>query len=153
MVTWVILKKLECELGTKWVLRLSLDSLRKITENRKNGLVELTKCYQRQELLLLHWGSKRLLSTVFHQMEARGIKTKRLWHDIKLIIVKTVEHDFLINKKVHVNKTVQIINLFYFCLRSSLFSPQPVHLCFSLFLLSQLFVQFHLFRCSQCCRK
>ncbi|CAD6187334.1 unnamed protein product [Caenorhabditis auriculariae] len=34
-------------------------------------------------------GSKRLLSTVFHQLEARGVKTKRLWHDIKLIIVKT----------------------------------------------------------------
>uniref|UniRef100_F1KX28 Tubulin polyglutamylase TTLL11 n=1 Tax=Ascaris suum TaxID=6253 RepID=F1KX28_ASCSU len=35
-------------------------------------------------------GSKRLLSTVFHQMEARGVKTKRLWHNIKLIIVKTI---------------------------------------------------------------
>ncbi|CAI2355699.1 unnamed protein product [Caenorhabditis sp. 36 PRJEB53466] len=34
-------------------------------------------------------GSKRLLSTVFHQLEARGVKTKRLWHDIKLILVKT----------------------------------------------------------------
>ncbi|EGT52576.1 CBN-TTLL-11 protein [Caenorhabditis brenneri] len=34
-------------------------------------------------------GSKRLLSTVFHQLESRGIKTKRLWHDIKLILVKT----------------------------------------------------------------
>ncbi|VDK17517.1 unnamed protein product [Anisakis simplex] len=35
-------------------------------------------------------GSKRLLSTVFRQMEVRGVKTKRLWHDIKLIIVKTI---------------------------------------------------------------
>ncbi|GMT32922.1 hypothetical protein PFISCL1PPCAC_24219, partial [Pristionchus fissidentatus] len=35
-------------------------------------------------------GSKRLLSTVFHQLESRGLKTKKLWHDIKLIIVKTV---------------------------------------------------------------
>ncbi|CAI4225713.1 unnamed protein product [Auanema sp. JU1783] len=35
-------------------------------------------------------GSKRLLSTVFHQLEARGLKTKRLWHDIKLILIKTV---------------------------------------------------------------
>lgn len=34
-------------------------------------------------------GSKRLLSTVFHQLESRGVKTKRLWHDIKLILVKT----------------------------------------------------------------
>jgi hypothetical protein len=34
-------------------------------------------------------GSKRLLSTVFHQMEARGVRTRRLWHEIKLIIVKT----------------------------------------------------------------
>ncbi|KAF1749595.1 hypothetical protein GCK72_026063 [Caenorhabditis remanei] len=34
-------------------------------------------------------GSKRLLSTVFHQLESRGIKTKKLWHDIKLILVKT----------------------------------------------------------------
>ncbi|CAG9539245.1 unnamed protein product [Cercopithifilaria johnstoni] len=35
-------------------------------------------------------GSKRLLSTVFHQMEARGVKKQQLWHDIKIIIVKTV---------------------------------------------------------------
>lgn len=35
-------------------------------------------------------GSKRLLSTVFHQMEAHGIRTRRLWHDIKMIVVKTV---------------------------------------------------------------
>lgn len=34
-------------------------------------------------------GSKRLLSTVFHQLEARGVKTKKLWHDIKMILVKT----------------------------------------------------------------
>uniref|UniRef100_A0A1I7TLF6 Tubulin tyrosine ligase n=1 Tax=Caenorhabditis tropicalis TaxID=1561998 RepID=A0A1I7TLF6_9PELO len=34
-------------------------------------------------------GSKRLLSTVFHQLESKGVKTKRLWHDIKLILVKT----------------------------------------------------------------
>ncbi|CAB3400776.1 unnamed protein product [Caenorhabditis bovis] len=34
-------------------------------------------------------GSKRLLSTVFHQLESRGVKTKKLWHDIKLILVKT----------------------------------------------------------------
>ncbi|VDK67805.1 unnamed protein product [Litomosoides sigmodontis] len=35
-------------------------------------------------------GSKRLLSTVFHQMEARGVKKRQLWRDIKMIIVKTV---------------------------------------------------------------
>ncbi|CEF61849.1 Tubulin polyglutamylase TTLL11 [Strongyloides ratti] len=35
-------------------------------------------------------GSKRLLSTVFHQMEKRGMNTRRLWHNIKIIIVKTV---------------------------------------------------------------
>uniref|UniRef100_A0A915PCZ8 Tubulin polyglutamylase TTLL11 n=1 Tax=Setaria digitata TaxID=48799 RepID=A0A915PCZ8_9BILA len=35
-------------------------------------------------------GSKRLLSTVFHQMEARGVKKQQLWHDIKIIVVKTV---------------------------------------------------------------
>lgn len=35
-------------------------------------------------------GSKRLLSTVFHQMESNGVKTRRLWHEIKMIIVKTV---------------------------------------------------------------
>lgn len=35
-------------------------------------------------------GSKRLLTTVFHQMESRGVKTKYLWHSIKLIIVKTM---------------------------------------------------------------
>ncbi|VDM55098.1 unnamed protein product [Angiostrongylus costaricensis] len=35
-------------------------------------------------------GSKRLLSTVFYQMGVCGIKTKKLWHDVKLIIVKTV---------------------------------------------------------------
>ena len=35
-------------------------------------------------------GSKRLLSTVFHQLSAKGLKTKRLWHEIKLILVKTV---------------------------------------------------------------
>ncbi|KAF7640021.1 hypothetical protein Mgra_00000466 [Meloidogyne graminicola] len=35
-------------------------------------------------------GSKRLLSTVFHQMEHKGVKTRRLWREIKLIIVKTV---------------------------------------------------------------
>uniref|UniRef100_A0A914WD28 Tubulin polyglutamylase TTLL11 n=1 Tax=Plectus sambesii TaxID=2011161 RepID=A0A914WD28_9BILA len=35
-------------------------------------------------------GSKRLLSTVFHQMEGHGIRTKRIWHNIKLIVVKTV---------------------------------------------------------------
>uniref|UniRef100_A0A915BNM0 Tubulin polyglutamylase TTLL11 n=1 Tax=Parascaris univalens TaxID=6257 RepID=A0A915BNM0_PARUN len=28
--------------------------------------------------------------TVFHQMEAKGVKTKRLWHNIKLVIVKTI---------------------------------------------------------------
>ncbi|CAJ0565451.1 unnamed protein product, partial [Mesorhabditis spiculigera] len=35
-------------------------------------------------------GSKRLLSTVFHQLESRGLRTKKLWHDIKMILVKTV---------------------------------------------------------------
>uniref|UniRef100_A0A0N4Z0S9 Tubulin polyglutamylase TTLL11 n=1 Tax=Parastrongyloides trichosuri TaxID=131310 RepID=A0A0N4Z0S9_PARTI len=35
-------------------------------------------------------GSKRLLSTVFHQMEKRGMNTRKLWHNIKIIIVKTV---------------------------------------------------------------
>uniref|UniRef100_A0A1I7RSU1 Tubulin polyglutamylase TTLL11 n=1 Tax=Bursaphelenchus xylophilus TaxID=6326 RepID=A0A1I7RSU1_BURXY len=35
-------------------------------------------------------GSKRLLSTVFHQMESNGLRTRKLWHDVKLIIVKTV---------------------------------------------------------------
>ncbi|ETN79796.1 Tubulin-tyrosine ligase family protein [Necator americanus] len=35
-------------------------------------------------------GSKRLLSTVFSQMAACGIRPKKLWHDVKLIIVKTV---------------------------------------------------------------
>ncbi|KAL3991078.1 Tubulin-tyrosine ligase family protein [Acanthocheilonema viteae] len=35
-------------------------------------------------------GSKRLLSTVFHQMETRGVKKQQLWHNIKIIIVKTV---------------------------------------------------------------
>uniref|UniRef100_A0A0K0EQ05 Tubulin--tyrosine ligase-like protein 9 n=1 Tax=Strongyloides stercoralis TaxID=6248 RepID=A0A0K0EQ05_STRER len=35
-------------------------------------------------------GSKRLLSTVFHQMERRGMNTRKLWHNIKIIIVKTV---------------------------------------------------------------
>ncbi|KAK6114449.1 Tubulin-tyrosine ligase family protein [Brugia pahangi] len=35
-------------------------------------------------------GSKRLLSTVFHQMEVKGVKKQQLWHDIKIIIVKTV---------------------------------------------------------------
>ncbi|KAK0404708.1 hypothetical protein QR680_017589 [Steinernema hermaphroditum] len=35
-------------------------------------------------------GSKRLLSTVFYQMDARGVRTRRLWHNIKLIIIKTV---------------------------------------------------------------
>uniref|UniRef100_A0A7E4V5Z2 Tubulin--tyrosine ligase-like protein 9 n=1 Tax=Panagrellus redivivus TaxID=6233 RepID=A0A7E4V5Z2_PANRE len=35
-------------------------------------------------------GSKRLLSTVFHQMEAHGVRTRRLWHGIKMIVVKTV---------------------------------------------------------------
>uniref|UniRef100_A0A914H167 Uncharacterized protein n=1 Tax=Globodera rostochiensis TaxID=31243 RepID=A0A914H167_GLORO len=35
-------------------------------------------------------GSKRLLSTVFHQMEQKGVRTRRLWKDIKLIIAKTV---------------------------------------------------------------
>ncbi|KAM3728147.1 Tubulin polyglutamylase ttll-11 [Dirofilaria immitis] len=35
-------------------------------------------------------GSKRLLSTVFHQMGAQGVKKQQLWHDIKIIIVKTV---------------------------------------------------------------
>uniref|UniRef100_A0AC35GR89 Tubulin-tyrosine ligase family protein n=1 Tax=Panagrolaimus sp. PS1159 TaxID=55785 RepID=A0AC35GR89_9BILA len=35
-------------------------------------------------------GSKRLLSTVFHQMESHGVRTRRLWHGIKMIVVKTV---------------------------------------------------------------
>uniref|UniRef100_A0AC35U7T4 Receptor protein-tyrosine kinase n=1 Tax=Rhabditophanes sp. KR3021 TaxID=114890 RepID=A0AC35U7T4_9BILA len=35
-------------------------------------------------------GSKRLLSTVFHQMDKRGMNTRKLWHKIKIIIVKTV---------------------------------------------------------------
>uniref|UniRef100_A0A915EA19 Uncharacterized protein n=1 Tax=Ditylenchus dipsaci TaxID=166011 RepID=A0A915EA19_9BILA len=35
-------------------------------------------------------GSKRLLSTVLHQMEWKGVRTRRLWHDIKMIVVKTV---------------------------------------------------------------
>jgi hypothetical protein len=35
-------------------------------------------------------GSKRLLSTVFHQLESNGVKTRQLWNTIKLIIVKTV---------------------------------------------------------------
>ncbi|CAJ0610044.1 unnamed protein product [Cylicocyclus nassatus] len=35
-------------------------------------------------------GSKRLLSTVFSQMTACGIRAKKLWHDVKLIVVKTV---------------------------------------------------------------
>ncbi|CAJ0954184.1 unnamed protein product, partial [Mesorhabditis belari] len=35
-------------------------------------------------------GSKRLLSTVFHQLESRNLKTKKLWHEIKMILVKTV---------------------------------------------------------------
>ncbi|RCN32107.1 hypothetical protein ANCCAN_22101 [Ancylostoma caninum] len=35
-------------------------------------------------------GSKRLLSTVFSQMAACGVRPKKLWHDVKLIIVKTV---------------------------------------------------------------
>ncbi|KAE9552579.1 hypothetical protein FO519_004196 [Halicephalobus sp. NKZ332] len=35
-------------------------------------------------------GSKRLLSTVFHQMETHGVRTRRLWHGIKMIVVKTV---------------------------------------------------------------
>lgn len=35
-------------------------------------------------------GSKRLLSTVFHQMEHRGVKTRHLWREIKLMVVKTV---------------------------------------------------------------
>ncbi|VDM83830.1 unnamed protein product, partial [Strongylus vulgaris] len=35
-------------------------------------------------------GSKRLLSTVFSQMAACGIRPKKLWHDVKLIVVKTV---------------------------------------------------------------
>ncbi|VDM98056.1 unnamed protein product, partial [Thelazia callipaeda] len=35
-------------------------------------------------------GSKRLLSTVLYQMAIRGVKTKQLWHKIKIIIVKTV---------------------------------------------------------------
>ncbi|KAL3080784.1 hypothetical protein niasHS_014889 [Heterodera schachtii] len=35
-------------------------------------------------------GSKRLLSTVFHQMERKGVRTRRLWKDVKLIIAKTV---------------------------------------------------------------
>uniref|UniRef100_A0A0K0DRQ9 Tubulin tyrosine ligase-like family, member 2 n=1 Tax=Angiostrongylus cantonensis TaxID=6313 RepID=A0A0K0DRQ9_ANGCA len=35
-------------------------------------------------------GSKRLLSTVFYQMGVCGMKTKKLWHDVKLIVVKTV---------------------------------------------------------------
>ncbi|KAK6027000.1 hypothetical protein OSTOST_07014, partial [Ostertagia ostertagi] len=35
-------------------------------------------------------GSKRLLSTVFGQMAKCGLRTKKLWHDIKIIIVKTV---------------------------------------------------------------
>ena len=33
-------------------------------------------------------GSKRLLSTVFHQLSNKGLRTKKLWHDIKLILVK-----------------------------------------------------------------
>ncbi|KAI1730597.1 tubulin-tyrosine ligase family domain-containing protein [Ditylenchus destructor] len=35
-------------------------------------------------------GSKRLLSTVLHQMEWEGLRTRRLWHEIKMIVVKTV---------------------------------------------------------------
>lgn len=35
-------------------------------------------------------GSKRLLTTVFHQMESKGVNTKKVWNDIKSIIVKTV---------------------------------------------------------------
>lgn len=35
-------------------------------------------------------GSKRLLSTVFYQMEAHGINTRKIWHSIKLIVVKTI---------------------------------------------------------------
>ncbi|KJH41045.1 Tubulin-tyrosine ligase family protein [Dictyocaulus viviparus] len=35
-------------------------------------------------------GSKRLLSTVFYQMSVCGLRTKKLWHEVKLIIVKTI---------------------------------------------------------------
>ncbi|VDN27915.1 unnamed protein product [Gongylonema pulchrum] len=41
-------------------------------------------------------GSKRLLTTVFHQMESRGVKTKYLWHKIKLIII--MGFDILVKK-------------------------------------------------------
>ncbi|KHN75232.1 Tubulin polyglutamylase TTLL11 [Toxocara canis] len=54
--------------------------------NKANGHYVHSSSLQDQ----LRGGSKRLLSTVFHQMEARGVKTKRLWHNIKLIIVKTI---------------------------------------------------------------
>ncbi|WKY14582.1 hypothetical protein Q1695_000263 [Nippostrongylus brasiliensis] len=35
-------------------------------------------------------GSKRLLSTVLHQMARCGLQVKRLWRDIKVIIINTV---------------------------------------------------------------
>ncbi|KAI6243824.1 hypothetical protein M3Y99_00047200 [Aphelenchoides fujianensis] len=35
-------------------------------------------------------GSKRLLSTVFHQMEANGLKTRKLWHEVKMLVIKTI---------------------------------------------------------------
>ena len=43
-----------------------------------------------QPQILIFVSSKRLLSTVFHQMELQGVRTRQLWHEIKMIIVKTV---------------------------------------------------------------
>jgi hypothetical protein len=39
---------------------------------------------------VLQEGNKRLLSTVFHQMEARGANIRKVWHSIELLAVKTV---------------------------------------------------------------
>ncbi|KAK5984946.1 Tubulin tyrosine ligase like 11, partial [Trichostrongylus colubriformis] len=54
-------------------------------------------------------GSKRLLSTVFGQMAKCGLRTKKLWHDIKIIIVKTVLAmlpELMINYEYEFNGTV-----------------------------------------------
>ncbi|KAI1706363.1 tubulin-tyrosine ligase family domain-containing protein [Ditylenchus destructor] len=36
-------------------------------------------------------GSKRLLSTVLHQMEWEGLRTRRLWHEIKMVLAMVPE--------------------------------------------------------------
>ncbi|KAK6759189.1 hypothetical protein RB195_021048 [Necator americanus] len=67
--------------GDEW-----LDSLQAIAEDREGW----AKLCSRAAHLGKDAGSKRLLSTVFSQMAACGIRPKKLWHDVKLIIVKTV---------------------------------------------------------------